>query len=167
MIWGMGAVFALSAIAWSLRSPDEGPMGRAVTVLALYGALFLGSLLKIWWTAGRPAVVLTPSSLAYQQLHRFKPRHIPIAGILACAPRPGTQSLQLVVEEARGAREVFLNLAVVGDSHRFLELLAARLSSCGLEPRPADSPWCASAWRRPGYDEPAAAGAAGEKEAGR
>ena len=64
MIWGIGVVALFGGVAWWMREPGAAPLSRAFGVLVLYGALFLGSLLKIWWTAGRPAVVVDDEALA-------------------------------------------------------------------------------------------------------
>ena len=133
MVWGMGVLAVLGGVAWWLRSPDEGMFGWAFAVLAGYGLLFWATLLKIWWTAGRPAVVLEDGAVAYQPLHTFRPKRIPISRILACGPRPGTESLRLVVEGLRRDRELFLNLAVVQGQHDFRDALEERLEQEGLE----------------------------------
>jgi hypothetical protein len=102
-------------------------------VLLAYSLLFWGTLLKIWWTAGQPAVSLDDEAIYYQPLHTFRPSRVPIASVLACNPRPGTEALRVVVEKKGVARELYLNLAVVKGQHRFLELLEERLSAAGLE----------------------------------
>jgi hypothetical protein len=149
MIWGVGAVALFGLVAWWLREPGAAPLARAFGVLVFYGALFLASLLKIWWTAGRPAVVLDDEGLAYQPLHLFRPRRIRWDGILAAAPKPGTRSYRLAFEKRPGlGREFFLNLAVVADSHALVAELGSRLAAAGLEA--SETP---GAWRRPGWQE--------------
>ncbi len=149
MLWGIGAVLTLGTAVWWLESSEREAWGRAFGVLFAYGLLFWASLLKIWWTAGRPAVEIDEESLAYQPLHTFKPRRIPFARVLSCAPRPGTEALRLVVERGGRARELFLNLAVVKGRHRFVELLGERLEGAGLAPVPGRD----DAWRRLDWDE--------------
>ena len=56
MIWGVGVVALLGLVAWLFRTPGSAPLGRAFGVLAGYGLLFWLTLLKVWWTAGLPAV---------------------------------------------------------------------------------------------------------------
>lgn len=126
---------------------------RAFAVLLAYSLLFWTSLIKIWWTAGRPAVALDDEAVSYQPLHTFRPRRVPFARVLACNPRPGTEALRFVVERNGVARELFLNLAVVKGQHRFLELLGERLEAAGLERVPGRE----NAWRRPEWEEPGAA----------
>jgi hypothetical protein len=134
MFWGMGVILALGAIAWWLRDPSEGFFGKAFTVLLGYTVLFWASLLKIWWTAGKPAIVLDADSLAYQPLQYFAPRRLRFERVIECGPRPGTESYRFVVEDDRGReRELFLNLAVITDKHRLLDTLATRLEAEGLE----------------------------------
>lgn len=145
MIWGIGALAAVGAGAWLLRSPDEGAFGWAFTILSAYALLFLVTLLKIWWTAGNAAVEIDSSGIAYQPLHTFGPRRIPYERVLFCAPREGTESLCIVVEGLRRDREFFLNLGVVVRKHRLLEALGERLMAAGLEPIDA----AGSGWSRP------------------
>ena len=140
MIWGMGVVGLVAAVAWLLRDPSEGVVGKAFTVLLGYAVLFWASLLKIWWTAGRPAIEIGAETLAYQPLQYFSPRRVRFDDVLACGPRPGTESLRLVVAGHRRERELFLNLAVVKDKHRLLELLGARLERAGLA-RQGEAVW--------------------------
>ena len=147
MIWGIGVLAVVGAVAFVFRSPDEGTFGWAFGVLAAYGLLFWVSLLKIWWTAGGLAVEISELDIAYQPLHGFTPRRIPFDRILACGPREGTESLRVVVEGLRRDRELFLNLAVVQSKHRFLDELALRLQAAGLH-RDGDH------WRRPGEAAP-------------
>ncbi len=45
MIWGVGVLAVVGAVAWVFRSPDEGAFGWAFGVLAAYGLLFWVSLL--------------------------------------------------------------------------------------------------------------------------
>lgn len=149
MVWGIGVVALFGVVAWWLREPGAAPLARAFGVLVLYGALFLASLLKIWWTAGRPAVVLDDVGLAYQPLHRFRPKRIPWDRVLAAAPKEGTRSFRLAFEKSPGrGREFFLNLAVVADSHSLVGDMGTLLEAAGLQ---ADA--AANSWRRPGWEE--------------
>ena len=157
MVWGVGAVLALGAVVWWLREGERGAWGRAFLVLLGYGLLFWATLLKIWWTAGRSAVEIGEEALAFQPLHTFKPRRIPYKDVLACAPRPGTEALRLVVARGDRARELFLNLAVVRGQHRFIELLGERLEASGLQPVPGRE----RTWRRPGWREDGVTGVGG------
>jgi hypothetical protein len=143
MVWGMGVIVLLGAVAWYLRDPSEGVFGKAFTVLLGYTVLFWASLLKIWWTAGKPAIAIDDEVLAYQPLQYFSPRRIRFDRVLACGPRPGTESYRFVVEEKDRERELFLNLAVVRDKHELLEALGQRLATAGLELH-------ADGWERPG-----------------
>lgn len=147
-IWGLGITALLGLVGWYLRDPGSSHVFRAFAVLALYGLVFLLSLLKIWWTAGKPAVILDEAGLSYRLLHTFSPRRIDYDSILASGPRPGTQSHRIVHIRGRRAREFFLNLAVVKGQHRLLEQLAAALESRGLEPVPGE----ADSWRVPGFE---------------
>lgn len=157
MIWGVGVVALLGLVAWLLRTPGSAPLGRAFGVLAGYGLLFWLTLLKVWWTAGLPAVVVDGEAVAYQPLHTFRPRRVGWERILASAPRAGTHSLRLVVRKGHdSARELFLNLAVIRGQHRLLEQLDERLAAAGLVPVPGRE----HAWRRPGWVEPGADGGA-------
>ena len=151
MIWGVGVVAILGLVAWLFRTPGSAPLGRAFGVLAGYGSLFWLTLLKVWWTAGLPAVRVDDQALAYQPLHTFRPRKVPWDRILASAPRVGTQSLRLVVRKPRGdgARELFLNLAVIRGQHRLLDQLDERLAANGLLAIPGRE----HAWRRPEWVE--------------
>ena len=133
MVWGVGVLAVIGGVAWVFRSPDEGAFGRAFAVLSAYGLLFWVTLFKIWWTAGRPAVVLDDSTIGYQGLHAFRPRRIRFDRILACGMRAGTESLRFVIEGRRRDREFFLNLAVVEKRHRLLDSLGSRLEASGLE----------------------------------
>jgi hypothetical protein len=149
MLWGTGVIVLLAGVAWFLRDPSEGVFGKAFTVLLGYTVLFQASLLKIWWTAGGPAIEIDGESLAYQPLQYFRPRRILFNRVLSCGPRPGTESYRFVIDDReRGReRELFLNLAVVRDKHALLELLGGGLERAGLErrgddwgrPRPADA----------------------------
>ncbi len=149
MVWGVGVVLALGAVVWLLSGGQRDAWGRAFGVLLAYALLFLLTLAKIWWTAGRPAVAVDDEALLYQPLHTFRPRRVPFARVLACAPRPGTEALRFVLERGGQAREFFLNLAIVKGQHRLLELLDERLQAAGLEPVPGRE----RSWRRPGWDE--------------
>lgn len=134
MLWGLGVLAVLVGVVWLLRDPSEGVFGKAFTVLLGYGVLFWASLLKIWWTAGRPAVLVEDRGLAYQPLHAFRPRRVAFDRVLFCGPRPGSQSLRLVVEKGQRGRELFLNLAVVRSGHELLDVLGERLEAAGLVP---------------------------------
>jgi hypothetical protein len=149
MIWGVGAVVVLTGVVWLLSGGERDAWGRAFGVLLAYGLLFLLTLLKIWWTAGRPAVAIDDDALLYQPLHTFRPRRVPFARVLSCAPRPGTEALRFVLERGGRAREFFLNLAIVRGQHRLLELLGERLATAGLQPVPGRE----RSWRRPGWEE--------------
>jgi len=151
MLWGIGVVALLGGVAWIFKTPGSAPLGRAFGVLLFYGVLFWLTLLKIWWTAGKPAVVVGINFLAYQPLHTFRRRRIPYARMLSCAPRKETESLRIVHEKKPGqGREFFLNLAVVDGRHSFLDLLGERLEAAGLQPFPNEP----NSWIRPGWQEP-------------
>ena len=150
MIWGIGVVVLFGVISWWVREPGSAPLSRAFGVLMLYAALFLGSLIKIWWTAGRPAVILDERGLAYQPLHLFRPKRILWRSILAASPKEGTRSYRLAFEKSPGkAKEFFLNLAVVAKSHDLLERLGRELEADGLEPVEGEE----DSWLRPGWEE--------------
>ncbi len=150
ILWGMGVIVLLGGVSWFLRDPDSKPLSRAFGALLLYGLLFLLSLMKIWWTAGGTAVVLEDDSLAYQPLHTFWPRRIPLDGVLSCAPKTETQSLRFVYETHSGrAREFFLNLGLIRHRTQFLSRLGDELGARGLEPVDGQR-W---AWNRPGWSE--------------
>ena len=142
MLWGMGVIVLLAGVAWVLRDPSEGVFGKAFAVLLGYTLLFWASLLKIWWTAGKPAISIDTETLAYQPLQYFSPRRIRFDRVVACGPRPGTESYRFVVEEEDRERELFLNLAVVRDKHLLLEALGERLEHAGLARR-------GEGWERP------------------
>lgn len=148
MLWGVGVLMLLAGIAWLLKGPGSAPLGRAFGVLIFYCLLFWLTLLKVWWTAGKPAVEIDEVGLHYRPLHRFGLRTIQFQAILFCGPRPGTQSLRLI-HEARNnrAREFFLNLAVIDGRHQLLDVLGARLESVGLERLPGR----VTSWKRPGW----------------
>jgi hypothetical protein len=150
MIWGIGVVVLFGVISWWVREPGSAPLSRAFGVLMLYAALFLGSLIKIWWTAGRPAVILDERGLAYQPLHLFRPKRILWRSILAASPKEGTRSYRLAFEKSPGkAKEFFLNLAVVARNHDLLERLGRELEADGLEPVEGEQ----RSWLRPGWEE--------------
>jgi len=133
MVWGFGALALFGGVAWLLRDPSSGPLGRAFGVLLLYGVLFMATLLKIWYTAGGPAVSLDEDRLSYQPLHTFGTRSIELQSVLAVKPRGDTQSLGITFEYRKGrAREFFLNLAVVDGRHAFLTDLSRVLEGRGL-----------------------------------
>ena len=141
-------VAALAAASALLADPADFTWRRALQVLAGYGLLFLATLAKIWWTAGKPAAVVEPEALLWQPLHRFRPLRAPFADLLAAGPRPGTESLRLVLGPHH--RERFVNLGLIDRRNEFLELLGERLRAAGLEP----SPGVRHGFRRPGFDDP-------------
>jgi hypothetical protein len=143
MLWGMAVIVLLGVVAWFLRDPSEGVFGKAFTVLLGYTVLFWASLLKIWWTAGKPAISIDAETLAYQPLQYFSPRRIHFDRVVSCGPRPGTESYRFVVEHGDRERELFLNLAVVRDKHELLDALGRRLTIAGLERR-------GDGWEKPG-----------------
>ena len=150
-------VMALGAVAWWFEEGERKAWARAFGVLLAYSFLFLGTLLKIWWTAGRPAVEVDSEGIAYQPLHTFRPRRIPFDRVLSCGPRPGTEALRFVVQKGREgdvAREFFLNLAVIKGQHRFVERLGQGLEVAGLVPVPGRE----RTWRRLDWDETRLAG---------
>jgi len=147
----VAVVIVVGAGVFFLRSGDRESWGRAFGVLLAYSLLFWVTLIKIWWTAGKPAVLLDDDAFAYQPLHTFRPRRVPFARVLACNPRPGTEALRFVVEKNQVARELFLNLAVVKGQHRFLDLLGERLEAAGLARLPSrPNAWCRPDWEDPG-----------------
>ncbi len=146
MLWGIGVVAVLGWIAWFFRAPGSAPLSRAFGALVLYGLFFLASLLKVWWTARLPAVVVTDREFSYRLLHLFRPRVVRFASVLEGGPRPGTGSLRFLVErEGAPARELFLNLGAVGGQSELVDLLGERLVAHGLEPVAGSH----RAWRRP------------------
>lgn len=148
LLWGVAVVVVLGGLALAAGAREA--WARAFGVLLAYSLLFWASLIKIWWTAGRPAVALDDEAVSYQPLHTFRPRRVPFARVLACNPRPGTEALRFAVEKNGVARELFLNLAVVKGQHRFLERLGERLEAAGLERVPGRE----NSWRRPDWEEP-------------
>jgi hypothetical protein len=149
MVWGIGVVSLLGLATWWLWTPGTAPAGRAFGVLVFYGVLFWLTLLKIWWTAGRPAVVVEAEWLGYQPLHTFSLRKIAFDRTYFCGPRGATESLRLIHERRPDrAHEFFLNLAVIDGRHEFLDLLGERLESAGLRAVPGEK----HTWRRPGFD---------------
>ena len=152
MFWGVGVVAILGLTAWLFRTPGSAPLARAFGVLLAYSLLFWLTLAKIWWTAGRPAVVMDEEALHYQPLHAFRRRSIAFDSVVACAPREGTQSLRFVHEWRRGVgREFFLNLGVVDGRNEFLDRLGTRLEDVGLV---ADA-GARHSWKKPGWREDA------------
>lgn len=148
MIWGIGVLAVLAAITWWLEAPGPAPLGRAFGVLAFYAALFWLTLLKVWWTAGKAAVILDSEQLGYQPLHTFRLKTIRFETVQFCAPREGTQSLRLIHEYRPGeGREFYLNLAVVAGRNEFLDALGERLSDSGLVAFPGKT----HTWTRPGW----------------
>jgi hypothetical protein len=149
MVWGVGVVALLGAVTWLFRTPGTAPLGRAFGVLVMYGLLFWLTLLKIWWTAGKPAVLLDRERLSYQPLHTFRLRPVAFRDVLWCGPRQGTESLRFVIESRPGtARELFLNLGVIDGRHEFLDELGRRLVDDGLEPVEGEQ----NSWRRGGWE---------------
>lgn len=149
MVWGLGVVAVLGLVTWWLKAPGTAPAGRAFGVLAFYGILFWLTLLKIWWTAGKPAVVVEEEWLGYQPLHMFSLKKIPFDKTYFCGPRQATESLRLIHERTPGrVQEFFLNLAVIDRRHEFLDVLGTRLEDAGLD-KVAGEP---GTWRRQGFD---------------
>ncbi len=151
MFWGIGVLAILGGVTWLLRQPGASPLGRAFGVLVFYAVLFLGTLFKIWWTASKvPAVTIGSDTLSYQPLHGFRPKSIPLAEIVSCGMRSGTQSLRFVWAQPSGRlREFFLNLAVIDRRNEFLHRLGERLAVLGLEERTRPT----RRWIKPGYEE--------------
>ena len=150
MLWGVGVVAVFGLVSWWMREPGSAPLSRAFGVLVFYGALFLASLVKIWWTAGRPAVGVDDDGLAYQPLHLFRPRRIRWRTVLAGAPKTGTRSYRLAFEKRPGiAKEFFLNLAVVSGSHDLLAEIGHHLAAAGLERVEGEK----NSWRSAGWEE--------------
>ena len=150
MIWGIGVVALLGLGAMLLSNPYGHTWDRAFGVLAGYGMLFWGTLLKIWWSAGKNAVEVDDETLSFLPLWAFRPTRIPLAAIHVAEPKVGTHSLRLVVEKKGVARELFLNLAVIARHHHFVEALGERLEASGLSPVPDKE----DAWARPDWKEP-------------
>jgi hypothetical protein len=150
LVWGVAVVIVIGGLVLTFRGGERESWARAFGVLLAYSLLFWVSLIKIWWTAGRPAVLLDGDAFAFQPLHTFRPTRIPFTQVLACNPRPGTEALRLVIEKKGTARELFLNLAVVKGQHRFLDLLGERLEAAGFEKVPGQE----NAWKRPEWDDP-------------
>lgn len=149
MVWGLGIVALLGVVTWWLRAPGTAPTGRAFGVLVFYGVIFWLTLLKIWWTAGKAAVVVEEGGLGYRPLHTFAVKKIPFEKTFFCGPRQATESLRMIHERRPGrAQEFFLNLAVIDGRHEFLDALGERLERVGLEPVPGEK----HTWRRPGFD---------------
>jgi hypothetical protein len=162
MLWGAAALALCAGLAWAFQSPGSAPLSRAFGVLALYAIVFLLSLGKIWWTAGEPAVELDGEALWFRPLHTFGRRRVALSAVVAAGPRPGTQSLRLLVARGAGdARELFLNLGVIHQVHAFSDELGRELAAAGLEPVPGRP----ASWARPGWDSRDAAGAE-EREPG-
>lgn len=152
-IGGIATVAAVAGAGWLLAAPGDFAWRRAVEVLAAYGALFVVTLAKIWWTARHPAVTIDAEALSWQPLHLFSPRVARFGDLLAVSQRAGTESLRLVIAEPRGgaARELFLNLGLVDGRHAMLDRLGERLRAAGLEPSGPPP-----AYRRAGFDDPGA-----------
>lgn len=131
-VWtAVAAVLLVSVVVWQ-GGVAGAPLARALGVLAFYAALFGLSLAKIWWTAGRPAAGWDQDALWFQTLHRFKPTRIPWSSILAGGIKPGTRAYRLAVLRGDGARERFLNLAVILNHHGFVDGLEHNLLGLGL-----------------------------------
>ena len=151
MFWGLGFVGVFGLTAWIFRAPGSAPLERAFGVLALYGTLFWITLLKIWWTAGRPAVLIRDEEIAYQPLHAFGYKTIPYKKIFYCAPRADTESLRIIHETRHGrGKEFFLNLAVVRGRDELLDALGRSLEDAGLEAVEEAK----HTWRRDGFEDP-------------
>lgn len=150
LLWGVAVVAVIGGTVLAFQGGERESWARAFGVLLAYSLLFWVSLIKIWWTAGRPAVLLGEDWFAFQPLHTFRPKRIPFASVIACNPRLGTEALRFVIEKKGAARELFLNLAVVKGQHRFLDLLGERLEAHGL----ARVEGRENAWKRPDWDDP-------------
>lgn len=149
--WGGAGLAAFVAVAWTLRGPDTAAFARALQVLAAYALLFWASLLKIEWTARRPAAVLDGEGLSFQPLHTFRPRRLRWAEVQSCGQKPATESLRLVVERGGQARELFLNLGLIDRRHEFLDALGEALVAAGLERLPGSGlEFQRSGWSEPG-----------------
>lgn len=148
MTWGLAVAALLGVVIWWMRGPQGWAWDRAFSSLLGYTLLFWLSLAKIWWTAGKPAVMISEEAVSYQGLHAFRPKRVPLDSILACGPRAGTQSLRLLVERKGVARELFLNLGVIDKRHHFTDLLGERLERRGLLPIPGQR----DSWARPGWE---------------
>jgi hypothetical protein len=163
MVSGIGVLALLAAVTRWLQAPGSRPLERAFGVLVFYIALFLVSLLKVWWTARRPAVVVETDRLGYQPLHRFSAVRVPFERILFCGPREATHSLRVVHEQRAGrARELYLNLAVIDGRNELIDLLGSRLEEAGLEPVPGRAhTWRRKAWALTGVGDREPTGSAG------
>lgn len=131
-VWTAVAVLLLMAVIGWQGGVSGAPLARALGVLALYGALFMASLLKIWWTAGRAAAGWDQEGLWFQALHRFWPTRIAWDSILAGGTKTDTSAYRLVVTNGDSARERFLNLAVIRNHHDFVEGLERVLVERGF-----------------------------------
>ena len=65
LLWGIAVVLAIGGAVLLLSGSERAAWGRAFGVLLAYSLLFWASLVKIWWTAGRPAVALDEDGLAF------------------------------------------------------------------------------------------------------
>ncbi len=149
MVWGLGVVALLALVTWWFRAPGTAATGRAFGVLVFYGVLFWLTLLKIWWTAGKAAVVVERDWLGYRPLHTFTVKKIPYDKIFFSGPRQATESLRLIHERRPNrAQEFFLNLAVIDGRHELLDVLGERLERAGLAPETG----ARHTWRRPGFE---------------
>lgn len=149
MLWGTGILLLLAAVTWALQAPGAAPLSRAFGVLAAYAAVFLVTLGKIWWTAGRPAVVLDDRHLHYRPLHLFRVRRVALDDVLAVAPRRGTGSLSIAhLAGADRGKVLHLNLSLIQGRGALLGELGERLAERGLIPVRGRF----AAWRRPGFD---------------
>ncbi len=120
-------------------------MARALGVLGAYGLVFLASLAKIWWTAGKPAAGWDEDGLWFQALHKFAPSRVPWSQVVAAGRKQDTRAYRLVEKKGDGARERFLNLAVIRQHHQFVEGLEQKFADLGFETSE-------SGWARPGWD---------------
>src|SRR3954453_24001976 len=66
LLWGVIVVIVVGACVFLLSSGDRESWGRAFGVLLAYSLLFWVTLIKIWWTAGKPAVLLDGTGLQIQ-----------------------------------------------------------------------------------------------------
>lgn len=140
-------VLLMVAVIWQ-GGLSGAPLARALGVLAAYGAVFLLTLAKIWWTAGRPAAGWDQDGLWFQALHRFRPTRIDWDRVLAAGAKPDSRAYRLAVRRGGDARERFLNLAVIRSHHEFVDGLERNLALHGLEAKE-------HGWARPGWSSDA------------
>ncbi len=146
----MGLLAVLAVAIWWLRAPQGWAWDRAFTSLLGYSTLIWVSLVKIWWTAGKPSARVDCEAIYYQPLHLFKPKRVAYSQILAVSPKVQTHSLRLLEERNGVAREHSINLGVVQGRRRFLKILGKKLVEEGLQPIPGKL----HSWARPGWDQP-------------